>query len=524
MPDVKEKNPMTPAEDLLTMPIARHVWQTRYRQAGPREPSVRQTWNRVATALAAVEQSDQPAWKARFQEILEGFQFLPGGRILAGAGTRRRATLFNCFVMGTLDTDAATRDRLLQEAEKTMAYGGGIGIDFSPASPAAPGADGPDVIALMEQWDAMCATIGAKGERRGAMMATLRCDHPDILAFIDAKHGRDRLHHFNLSVLITDAFMQAVDAGGSWELRFPILSGRVFATLPARQLWDTIVRAAHACGDPGLLFVDRINHLNNLWYCETITATNPCGEVPLPPYGACNLGSVNLTRLVRTPFTDDAQIDLARVAEIASVAVRLLDNVIDASRYPLKQQQTMVQGCRRIGLGITGLADAFVMLGLRYGDDRSISVARDVMRTICHAAYRQSVALAREKGCFPAFDRDAYLAAPFIQRLPDDIRAGIADHGIRNSHLLAIAPTGTISLLAGNVSSGIEPIFAAEYQRRVVSKGGGTSIHALTDFAVHAWRERRGETTGVPPAMVGTEDVSPQSQIAMQAVLSGMPH
>lgn len=497
--------------ELLATPIARHVWEQRYRSGGAGETSVRATWHRVARALAAPEGS--PAtWERRFLDILDGFAFLPGGRILAGAGTSARVTLFNCFVMGTIEDSIPGIFRALEEGAITMQQGGGVGYDFStlrprnmPARTAGTIASGP--VSFMEVWDAMCATIQSTGARRGAMMATLRCDHPDIETFIDAKRTPGRLTHFNLSVQITDAFLDAVARNASWPLVFP---GHAPRHVPASALWQKLLRAAYETAEPGVLFIDRINAANNLRYCERITATNPCGEVPLPPYGACCLGSINLTRLVRSPFSPTARLDTDRLAAIAATAARLLDNVISASRFPLPAQEHAARETRRIGLGITGLADAFLMLGLRYGSDASLALAADIMRTIRDAAYRASIATAAERGSFPAFAREPYLAAPFIAALPADIRDGIARSGIRNSHLLAIAPTGTISLLAGNVSSGIEPIFAAVATRTVA----GSHPFTLTDYAISLW-----EGQSPPPNLVTTADLPAEAHLAMQATL-----
>lgn len=532
---------MTEPDPSLDTPIARHIWETRYR-AGAAEESVAATWRRVARSLAGVEPADRAGWEARFLDVLRDFQFLPGGRILAGAGTARDVTLFNCFVMGTIEDSIPGIFRALQEGAVTMQRGGGVGYDFSTIRPGGVRAETTGMIAsgplsFMDVWDAMCATIQSTGARRGAMMATLRCDHPDVEAFIDAKRAPGRLRHFNLSVQITDAFMQAVADDTAWPLVFPAAGAngdvvrrdwpgsdgavacRVMRRVPARALWNRLLRASYDSSEPGVLFIDRINRLNNLGCCERITAANPCGEVPLPPYGACVLGAVNLPRLVRDPFTARARLDTDRLVEIASVAVRLLDDVIDASRFPLPQQQAAVRQTRRIGLGVTGLADALVMLGLRYGSDASLDWAGTMMRTLCHAAYRQSVVLAAEKACFPAFDRARYLDAPFIRALPPDIRDGIARQGIRNSHLLAIAPTGTISLLAGNVSSGIEPVFAADQDRTVLDADGAPRRFRLTDHAVRLWRRQTGRENAEPEALVTALDLPIDAHLAMQAVL-----
>ena len=312
----------------------------------------------------------------------------------------------------------------------------------------------------------MGAAVQSTGARRGAMMATLRCDHPDIEAFVAAKRRPGALTHFNLSVLVTDGFLRAVDADTEWPLVFPAeVAGRhMLRAVRARALWESIVRAAYECAEPGVIFIDRVRALDNLGYAERISATNPCGEIPLPPYGACDLGSLNLTRFVTAPFTPEARLDVAALEATAQVAVRMLDNVYDVSGFPLPQQAQTARASRRLGLGITGLADALIMLGLRYDGEAARRVAADAMRSVTEAAYWASVEIARDKGSFPLFDRDRYLAAPFVHALPSELQAAIARDGIRNSHLTAIAPAGTISLLAGNVSSGIEPVYALSYR------------------------------------------------------------
>jgi ribonucleoside-diphosphate reductase alpha chain len=534
-----------PPMDGFISEISRHVWETKYRFAEPgaEEVSISDSWRRVARALAAIEPRDQSEWEQRFFSLLQGFKFLPGGRIQAGAGTGRNVTLFNCFVMGTIEDSIPGIFSALQESATTMQQGGGIGCDFSTLRPRGSRARGVGSIAsgpvsFMRVWDSMCATILSTGARRGAMMATLRCDHPDIEEFVVAKQAAGALRHFNLSVLITDEFMAAVRADAPWPLLFPAASleadgplisrswsathgavpCRIIRQVSARTLWQKILTAAYDYAEPGVLFIDRINRNNNLLYKERIDTTNPCGEVPLPPYGACDLGSLNLVCFVRDPFTQDARFDFAQLKEFTRDAVRLLDNVIDASRFPLPQQAAQAKGSRRIGLGITGLADALLMLGRRYGDEPSLALAAEIMRCICYEAYRASVALAEEKGSLPFFDRDKYLQAPFVQKLPDDIRDGVAKNGIRNSHLLAIAPTGTISLLAGNVSSGLEPIFAASYTRGVLGRNGETKSFTLSDYALAKWRERE-KSAGLPHAFVTAASIPPTAHLAMQATL-----
>ena len=498
--------------------IASHVWRMRYRYGGEQKPD--DSFRRVARAIAAVEGDGAALWEEKYLVLMRSGQFLPGGRILAGAGTGRRVTLFNCFVMGAIEDSIEGIFRALQESAITLQQGGGIGLDFSTLRPKGMPAKGTGAIAsgpvsFMHVWDRMCATMLSTGTRRGAMMATLRCDHPDIQLFIEAKREAGTLSFFNLSVLVTEAFLAAVREDRDWPLVFPA-AGAVRRRVRARGLWERLMRAAHAGSEPGVLFVDRINQSNNLAYCETISATNPCGEVPLPPYGACNLGSLNLTAFVREPFTPGARFDEAALGDAARLAVRMLDTVIDISRFPLPAQQAQSKGSRRIGLGIMGLADALVMLGLRYDSAEARSVAARAMRAVCHAAYRASIVLAEEKGAFPRFEREHYLAAPFIAALPPDIGESIGEHGIRNSHLTAIAPTGTISLIAGQVSSGLEPLLAPAVEREVLQPGGSLRTFRITAHSVRLWRQR---SSGLPPAFVCGEDISPESQLAMQAAL-----
>ena len=445
--------------------IAEQIWDSKYRlkqaDGTPIDLSVEDSWRRVARDLARHE-ADPALWEDRFYAALEDFKFLPAGRILAGAGTGRQVTLFNCFVMGTIPDSMEGIFQALKEAALTMQQGGGIGYDFSTIRPkGAPvhgvAADASGPLSFMDVWDAMCRTIMSAGARRGAMMATMRCDHPDIEAFIAAKQDSARLRMFNLSVLVSDAFMQAVRGDAPWHLQF---DGRVYRTLPARELWNRIMRATYDYAEPGVIFIDRINQMNNLAYAETISATNPCGEQPLPPYGACLLGSVNLARLVEAPFTPDARLDMAALDDLVRVAVRMMDNVVDASGFPLPQQALEAQAKRRIGLGVTGLADALIMLGLRYGAPDAVDQTRQWMKAIARTAYLASADLAREKGAFPLFDADAFLASGFMAQMDQEVRDAVRANGIRNALLTSIAPTGTISLYAGKVSSGIEPVFA----------------------------------------------------------------
>lgn len=502
-------------------PIAEQIWDMKYRlkeaDGTPIDGSVEDTWRRIARALAVVEK-DPALWEERFYGALEGFKFLPAGRITAGAGTGRAVTLFNCFVMGTIPDTMAGIFEALKEAALTMQQGGGIGYDFSTIRPrgaevkgVAADASGP--LSFMDVWDAMCRTIMSAGSRRGAMMATMRCDHPDIEAFIEAKKDAARLRMFNLSVLITDPFMAAVKADGPWELVF---AGRVYKTLPARDLWNRIMRNTYDFAEPGVIFIDRINAANNLGYVEQIAATNPCGEQPLPPYGACLLGSINLPTLVSGAFVAGAKLDLDALDDLVRMAVRMMDNTVDASRFPLPQQEAEARAKRRIGLGVTGLADALLMVGLRYGSTEAAAQTEAWMHAIARAAYLASVDLAQEKGAFPLFDAEAYLASGTMAGMDADVRDLIAQHGIRNALLTSVAPTGTISLYAGNVSSGIEPVFAYAYTRKVLQKDGSRTQEEVVDYAVRLWRETHGDAP-LPDYFVNAQTLPPLDHVRMQA-------
>jgi ribonucleoside-diphosphate reductase alpha chain len=402
-----------------------------------------------------------------------------------------------------------------------MQQGGGIGHDFSTLRPkgalvASIGADASGPVSFMDVWDAMCRTIMSAGARRGAMMATLRCDHPDIEAFIDAKSDPARLRNFNLSVLVTDAFIRAVRNDEAWELSF---GGKVYRTLSARALWERMMRATYEYAEPGVVFIDRINAANNLAYCEEISCTNPCGEQPLPPHGACLLGSINLARLIDRPFAADAALDMARLEELADTAVRFLDDTIDVSNYPLPAQKKEAKAKRRIGLGVTGLADALILCGARYGTPKAVALAESWMAAIKKAAYLASAELAREKGSFPLYDAEPFLAAPNLQRLPEDVRGAITRHGMRNGLVTSIAPTGTISLLAGNVSSGIEPVFDFHYERRVLERDGRARTETVEDYAHALFRQRFGAAAPLTPAFVTAEELEPRAHLEMQAAL-----
>ena len=483
--DVNVATLAEPAADRIAA-ISRQIWDAKYRlkAAGgaPIDVTVEDTWRRVARALAGVE-AQPDLWEERFYEALQDFKFLPAGRIISGAGTDRRVTLFNCFVMGDVEDDLGAIFAHLREAALTMQQGGGIGYDFSSLRPKGArvrgvSADASGPLSFMDVWDAMCRTIMSAGSRRGAMMATMRCDHPDIEDFIAAKREPGRLRNFNLSVLVTDAFMAAVDQDAAWPLMF---GGVIYRTVQARALWDAIMRATYDYAEPGVLFIDRINDRNNLSYCETIRSTNPCAEQPLPPYGACLLGSVNLARLVRDPFTPGAYLDEGALADVVGVAVRMLDNAIDASGFPLEAQRREAHAKRRIGLGLTGLADALMMIGQRYGSEEAAATAGNWARLVNREAYITSAHLAGEKGAFPLFDAEAFLASGTVRELKDlhrvDRGAGhpqrAADLDRADRHHLAAGGQRLFRRRAG-VRAQLHPQSASA--GRVVARGGSGGL------------------------------------------------
>jgi ribonucleoside-diphosphate reductase alpha chain len=504
-------------ETVFRTPIAEQIWEQKYRMkefdGTPIDLTVQDTWRRIAGALAKAEHSPSH-WEEKFYDVLADFKFIPAGRIVAGAGSERDVTLFNCFVMGTIPDNMGGIFEMLKEAALTMQQGGGIGYDFSTIRPkgaevkgVAADASGP--LTFMDVWDAMCKTIMSAGSRRGAMMATMRCDHPDIVEFIDAKADPTRLRHFNVSVLITDDFMKAMQDDTSFDLVF---EGKVYKTVMARWLWDKIMMATYAHAEPGVIFIDRINEMNNLNYMETIASTNPCGEQPLPPYGACLLGSINLCALLKD---DWSAIDIDALYHTVRTAVRMLDNVVDVSKFPLPQQEAEAKSKRRIGLGITGWASCLALMGVKYGSPEAVEMTDRILRLITEYAYGASIELGVEKGPAPAYHVDM-LDSGFMQNMSKYLRGRVLVHGIRNMLLTSIAPTGTISLYAGNVSSGIEPIFAMTYTRTVLEKDGSKREERVEDYAARKWRERHGDAP-YPESFVTAQTLLPAEHVTMQA-------
>ena len=503
------------------MPISQQIWDMKYRLKDQNgaflEHTVEDTWRRIAVALSKAE-ANPKKWESIFYDSLTDFKFLPAGRIIAGSGTARNVTLFNCFVMGVIPDSMSGIFDMLKEAALTMQQGGGIGYDFSTIRPKGSivkgiAADASGPVSFMDVWDSMCRTIMSAGSRRGAMMATMRCDHPDIEEFIAAKSDSKKLRMFNLSVLVSDAFMEALKKGEDWRLTF---NDKIYKVIKAADLWDKIMRATYNYAEPGVIFIDRINEANNLRYCETITATNPCGEQPLPPYGACLLGSINLARLVEYPFGENAHLDISQLENLVATAVRMMDNVIEVSQFPLEVQKLEALNKRRIGLGVTGLADALLMVGLRYGSDEAVEKTEEWMKLIARASYKASINLAKEKGAFSLFDPEKLIASGNMKQMDDDIKQAVRKFGIRNALLTSIAPTGTISLYAGNVSSGIEPVFAYSYTRKVLQNDGSHIEEEVVDYAVQMWRDKFGDAQ-LPDYFVSAQNLTPSDHVKMQA-------
>jgi len=505
--------------------LSEEIWSAKYRFVpleGEADGDYAATIDRVAKALSATE--DEPERRCiEFVEAMGEFRFIPAGRVLAGAGTGRDVTLFNCFVMGTIPDSLGGIFDHLKQAALTMQQGGGVGMDFSTIRPAGAlvkgvGAEASGPLSFMDCWDAMCRTVQSAGARRGAMMGCLRIDHPDIEDFIDAKRDAARLRNFNISVLVTDAFMEALGKDGEWPLVF---AGKTYRTVGARELWNRLMKATYDCAEPGVIFIDRVAKANNLAHCETISASNPCGEQMLPPYGACLLGSINLAKLVTRPFEADAALDEEELARLVATAVRMLDNVIDISRFPLPEQEAEAKAKRRIGLGITGLADALLFCGHAYGSTNAVEATRAWLGLIKREAYRASALLAQEKGAFPHWD-PVMLDTPNLRSLDADVRALIAKHGLRNGCLTSIAPTGTTSLLAGNVSSGIEPVFAYHYERRILEPNGEARFEPVEDYGLRIWRQVKGDQPPPEELFVSAQTLTPSDHLAMQAAAQAL--
>ncbi len=504
-------------------PISEQIWRSKYQYVTggvAQDVTVNDTWRRVANSLAQAENAaDRPNVSTAFYQAMEGFKLLPAGRILAGSGTHRNVTLANTFVMRTIPDSVAGIMDTVKEAALTMQMGGGIGFDFSTLRPKGTLVRGLDCPAAgplpaMDICNTVCGML-VTGMGRGAMMATMRVDHPDIEAFIDAKANPLRFRNFNTSVMITDAFMAAVDANADWDL---LWEGQTIRTVKAREIWEKIMWRTYSAAEPGVLFIDRINEANPLGYLETLAATNSCAEQPLPPNGTCPLASINLARLVTDPFSSTARFDEAQLRRLVGVAVRMLDNAIDVSRFAVEAQRHEALAKRRIGVGVTGVADALIMLGVRYGTPAAVRVVGGWLQTIQNAAYLASAELAALRGAFPLYDAEKHLEGRGIQSLDVEVQAAIRKHGLRNGVLTTIAPTGTTSMYGGNVSSGIEPVFATSYTRKITRPDGTKAEELVQDYAVWLYYKMFGQDAPLTEAFVTAQDLRPADHVRMQAV------
>lgn len=504
-------------------PISEQIWRSKYQyvaEGRARDVTVNDTWSRVATSLAQPEKAtDRQNVSMAFYEAMEGFKLLPAGRILAGSGTHRNVTLANTFVMQSIPDSVEGIMDTVKDAALTMQMGGGIGFDFStlrPKGTVVRGLDCPAAgpLAAMDICNTVCGML-VTGMGRGAMMATMRVDHPDIEAFIEAKANPLRLRNFNTSVMITDAFMAAVEANADWDL---VWEGTKVRTVKAREIWEKIMWRTYSAAEPGVLFIDRINQANPLGYLETLAATNSCAEQPLPPNGTCPLASINLARLVTDPFSRNAHLDDTQLRRLVGVAVRMLDNTIDVSRFAVEAQRREAQAKRRIGVGVTGVADALIMLGIRYGTPAAVRMVGSWLQTIQNAAYLASAELAAARGAFPLYDADQHLQRKGIQSLDVEVQAAIRKHGLRNGVLTTIAPTGTTSMYGGNVSSGIEPVFATSYTRKITRPDGTKAEELVQDYAAWLYYQMFGEDAPLTDAFVTAQDLRPADHIRMQAV------
>lgn len=532
---------------LFDHPFVRHIWESKYRWQDEQTPY--DTFKRVAYAIHPMESANP---EVAYEAMCAGL-WMPGGRIIAGAGTTKRVTLLNCYVNQTLEDSLESIMEGVSVAARTQQQGGGIGTDFSTLRPEGAilhrtggRASGP--LPFMDMWHSMCSTIMSAGDRRGAMMGTIVDTHPDLPKFITAKQQQGRLTNFNLSILVSDMFMEAVKEDADWQLYFSIppiedtglgsfegddgQTQYIYSEIKARKLWEQITRTTFEYSEPGVIFIDRVNDLNNLKYTETISCTNPCGEQPLPPHGCCNLGAVNLSRLVHKPFTDSARIDFDLLKEITKLGVRFLDSVIEVTNYPLEAQQEEEFNKRRIGLGVSGLADCLAQLQIRYGSSKAVEITDKIFYTLSQAAYSESIDLAEEKGPFPLWttellDHNSWAA----QRLDHALLARARKHGLRNGVLLTVAPTGTTSILFGNVSSGIEPVFDHQPKRRVRQLGQDKwETHDTLGYGAALYERYRQQQLepgdhgnigdfGLPGYMVTTDDLTIEDHITMQATV-----
>ena len=534
-----------PEIDAFEMSIINDVWANKYRYG--EEKNLKETLSRVADGVYV----NDPEYRDTMEAYMHKGLFMPGGRIIAGAGTAKQVTLLNCYVNETVGDSMQGIHKALGNVMFTLQQGGGIGTDFSTLRPrhaelkrTGKGSSASGPIPFMMQWDATSKTVRSAGDRRGAMMGTISDTHPDLLDFIDVKSGSGLLEQMNISVLVSDAFIEAVKKGQKWDLFFsvppvearpPELSYRdfvdtdgvyqyIYSSHDAQDIWDAIMRATYVHAEPGVIFIDRVNELNNLYYCEDIRSTNPCGEQPLPPHGACNLGAINLARFVLNPFTAQASINYDLLEEVVSAAVRFLDNVLDVALYPLPEQKEEAINKRRIGLGISGLADVFVQMGVVYGSDESVALVDDIMEIITNETYQQSALLADWRGTFPLYNGEAFLKSDMYSKLFSTTQLLVGHHGMRNGVTMTIAPTGTTSLIFGNISSGLEPTFAHSYNRKIFSSNNEHEAETYEEIASYSldlyryFMEEKIAAEDLPGYFKTTQDLDVNAHLNILAV------
>lgn len=503
--------------------LQKEIWEKKYRYDG--EPNIEATWRRVAKAVASVEESDREHWEEAFYQIQNDFKFIPGGRITAGAGTKNNY-LLNCCVIG-IENDSI--DGIYEAIKKCAVLAKsnyGTGIDFSTVRPknslVSKGGTASGPVSFMKVFDSSGAIIETGGGRRAAAIGVLRVDHPDIFEFIAAKREQGVLTQFNISVGITQKFLDAVRDDSDFDLVF---NGKVYQTVKAKDIWKKLTESAWLYNDPGLLFIDEVNKYNNGWYLYDIGSTNPCGEIPLPENGVCCLGNINLTQFIKTPFSQAStdwqdNFDFEAYETTIHTAVRFLDNVLDVSEYPYEEMRLRAQHDRRIGLcGAAGLGSALAMLRIPYDSPEALQVADTLQEFATHTAYTASVRLAQDKGSFYNFDKEHYGAGEFIHKLDGRLQEAIRHYGIRNIALLTIPPVGTGSLLAGNISNGLEPIFALEYNRNVRQSDNSIKQEAVEDYAWGLFKASKEGYKDTPEFFKTSREIHPTDHVKMQAVL-----
>ena len=507
-------------DEVVFSDVSLMIWRNKYRRRSFHTDKLDESWmHTVDRVLAATSSDILLNERQSLQKAIEGLEIVPAGRILAGAGTSDHVTLINTFVIGSIEPSATETLAALTRSAKTMSMGGGIGLDLSRIPPRGMGigkGKSPGAIAYAELWNRMCKTIVSSDAQRGAMMVVLRCDHPEIEDFIEAKRQKGALTKLNASVLVTDEFLRAKDDGSKWPLQ---LDGHVYRYVNPRRLWSKIAAAAFMAAEPGVIFIDRINRYNNLGYCEEIVATNSCAEQPLPAGGSAPLASINLASLVQNPFSRSSYLDIKQLKTLTRLGVRFLDRVLDCTQYPDLLQREQAHAKRRIGLGISGLGDALILSGHRYGSADSLDCLNHWLSVFRDESYRASIELAREQGSFPLFDKTLFLDRPFVTSLEEELRDQISRHGLRNAVINCVAPTGSTALLANNISGGIEPVYAHRQRRRIMMPD-----HSQKEVEIRSWSLNRylsmfpeRADTPLPASFATALDVHHKDHLAIQA-------